>query len=255
MVAASYAAPGPGGIWRLDVSRETQTFGAAAPLRFEETRTRAGVEIGNWIDQRTRLRGGAAIESWSDRPRTAARLRPRGVLAGRRSPGARGRRRDLARSGRLVRRRGRRRRGGDRRPRSPGRCGGSTPAIARRRAASPASIWPGADTGHARDVLLRAHPLLDDGIVGDGVFGRRLAFGTLEVQRWLKPGARPVRVAPAAFVDIARASRGPPVVDRSHPGGRRRRPQTLAAGDGRPAHRPRARPARRAHRVLVGWQR
>jgi hypothetical protein len=74
--------------------------------------------------------------------------------------------------------------------------------------ASPASVWPGADTGHARDVLLRAHPLLDDGIITDGAFGRRLGFATIEAQRWTLLRRLPVRIAPAAFVDGARATRG-----------------------------------------------
>jgi hypothetical protein len=45
-------------------------------------------------------------------------------------------------------------------------------------------------------------------VVRGGVFGRRLAFGTIEIQHWLNPGTRLVRVAPAAFVDVARAWRG-----------------------------------------------
>jgi hypothetical protein len=85
-------------------------------------------------------------------------------------------------------------------------------------ATAPASLWPGADTGHARDVLLRAHPLLDDGVIEDGVFGRRVGFGSVEAQRWLAPVAQGfVRVAPAMFLDVARASRGLPSSDtRTH---------------------------------------
>jgi hemolysin activation/secretion protein len=74
--------------------------------------------------------------------------------------------------------------------------------------ASPLSVWPGADTGQARDVLLRAHPLLDNGIVTGGVFGRQLAFATMEAQRWRLLRRVPVRVAPAVFTDFARAWRG-----------------------------------------------
>jgi hypothetical protein len=204
MVAASYAAPGPWGVWRLDASRETQTFGAS---RFEQTRTRAGAEISNWINGRTRIRGGAAMEGWSDRPRTAAisaglELWP--VL-------------DhlvLEAGGATWRGTGRPFDGADAavRWRSTAASAGTVwRADAGYRlvsAAAPASLWPGADTGHARDVLLRAHPLLDDGVIQGGVFGRRLAFGAVEVQRWLKAGPWPVRVAPAAFVDMACASRG-----------------------------------------------
>jgi outer membrane translocation and assembly module TamA len=57
-------------------------------------------------------------------------------------------------------------------------------------------------------VLLRAHPLLDDGIIRDSVFGRRIVFGGVEAQRWLTVRKWPMRVAPAAFVDVARATRG-----------------------------------------------
>jgi Peptidase C39 family len=204
MAAVSYAAPGPGGVWRIDASRETQTFGASA---FEETRTRAGADISNWIDQRTRVRAGAAIEGWSDRPRTAAvsgrvefwpivdRLalegggtawRGRGVSFGGADVAARWRS-NSASLGTVW------------------RADAGYRAVT---ATSPSSIWPGADTGPARDVLLRAHPLVDDGVIRGGVFGRRLTFGAFEVQRWLNSGRQPVRLAPAIFVDIARATRG-----------------------------------------------
>jgi len=209
MVAASYAAPGPRGVWRLDVSRETQTFGAPGPLGLEETRTRAGVGLSNWIDQRTRVHGGAAIESWTDRPRTAA-------VSGRLEfwpvvdrlaldvGGATWRGPDVSFGGADAAARWR-----------SAASSSSTGTVWRAdagyrvvSAASPSSLWPGADTGHAREVLLRAHPLLEEGVIRGGVFGRRLAFGALEVQHWLTPGKRPVRIAPAAFLDIARASRG-----------------------------------------------
>ena len=79
---------------------------------------------------------------------------------------------------------------------------------------APSSLWPGADTGHARDVLLRAHPLLDEGVIEGGVFGRRIAFATAELQRWMQPKRlRLVRIAPAIFVDLARATRGLPSSD------------------------------------------
>ena len=79
---------------------------------------------------------------------------------------------------------------------------------------SPASLWPGADTGHARNVLLRAHPLLDDGVIEGGVFGRRVAFASGELQHWIQPKRlRLLRVAPAVFIDLARATRGLPTSD------------------------------------------
>jgi hypothetical protein len=72
---------------------------------------------------------------------------------------------------------------------------------------SPFALWPGAGTGHARPVLLRAHPLLDDGVITGEVFGRRVYHASVETRRWLSPVLRFVRVAPAIFIDAARAER------------------------------------------------
>ena len=204
-IAASYAAPGPLGVWRLDVSRETQTFGAQ---RVEETRSRIGGEISNWIDQRVRVAGGLAVDRWANIGRT-------GALSGRaelwpwldrlslefQAAGWRGSGQSFGIGG--VRSHFRSKSG------SSGTIlladGGMTIASA----SAPASLWPGADTGHARDVLLRAHPLLEDGVIEGGVFGRRVGFGSIEAQRWLAPVAQGfVRVAPAVFLDVARASHG-----------------------------------------------
>jgi hypothetical protein len=74
--------------------------------------------------------------------------------------------------------------------------------------AAPFGLWPGAGDGRARAPLLRAHPLLHDGIVDltRSAFGRELAYGSVETQRWLE---RPslVRVGIAGFADVARATR------------------------------------------------
>jgi hypothetical protein len=212
MVSAFYAAPAPraigGGTWRLDVSRETQTFGREP---FDETRTRAAMTLGNWLTDRTRVSGTAAVERWQGRGddvamgggvehwRLNGRLRlsadatqaigPQPFGAGRVTAAARS---STAPAGFVL----------------LGIAG-----YAAASGASPASVWPGADTGHARDVLLRAHPILDDGIVTGGAFGRRLAFATLEAQRWTAFRRIPARWAPAAFVDVARATRGLPASD------------------------------------------
>jgi hypothetical protein len=73
---------------------------------------------------------------------------------------------------------------------------------------APLALWPGAGTGQGRDVLLRAHPLLDEGIVRDGVFGRRLFHGGVESRLWVQPTRKAIRVAPAMFLDAARSSHG-----------------------------------------------
>jgi hypothetical protein len=75
--------------------------------------------------------------------------------------------------------------------------------------AAPFGLWPGAGEGRARAPLLRAHPLLDEGIVdlaGASAFGRSLTFASAEIQRWFE---RPtlIRIGLAGFADSARASR------------------------------------------------
>jgi hypothetical protein len=210
-IGAAYSAPGPGGIWTIEVFRETQTFGSTAP--FEETRTSVSAGLGRWLTPRIRVAGGAGIDRWSIAGRTLAgtariqywpvldRLRLEGGLRG---WGASRDRFASADAGAYWR--------------STTAAAGTVwlGAMGYRvaTASAPASVWPGADTGHARDVVLRAHPLLDDGVIEGGVFGQRIAFATAEVQRWMQPKAlRLVRIAPAIFVDAARATRGLPSTD------------------------------------------
>jgi len=72
--------------------------------------------------------------------------------------------------------------------------------------AAPLDLWPGAGTGHARTPFLRAHPLLDTGVLSGPVFGARLAHGTVEVhQPILAAQTGVIRIA--AFADAARAWR------------------------------------------------
>jgi len=70
---------------------------------------------------------------------------------------------------------------------------------------APMSLWPGAGEGHARAPLLRAHPLLIEGIVTGPVFGRHVEFGTNELTYWATPFGI-TRVGFAVFADSANAS-------------------------------------------------
>jgi hypothetical protein len=75
--------------------------------------------------------------------------------------------------------------------------------------AAPLALWPGAGEGQVRSPLLRAHPLLSDGVVdltSASAFGRTLAFGNAEVQQWFEHPAI-ARIGVAMFTDLARASR------------------------------------------------
>jgi hypothetical protein len=78
---------------------------------------------------------------------------------------------------------------------------------------APLALWQGAGTGQGRDLLLRAHPLLHDGIIRGGVFGRTVAHGGAEWRRWTPLRRAPVRIAPAIFIDTARAARALPGAD------------------------------------------
>ena len=69
---------------------------------------------------------------------------------------------------------------------------------------APLDLWPGAGTGHARTAWLRAHPLLDDGIVAGPVFGREVADASVEATRTIWSGGL-FALDAAAFVDAARA--------------------------------------------------
>ena len=68
------------------------------------------------------------------------------------------------------------------------------------------AVWEGAGTGLGRAGLLRAHPLLDDGVLTGPVFGRRVARGTIEYARPVGQAlARALSIA--AFADAAQAWR------------------------------------------------
>ena len=71
---------------------------------------------------------------------------------------------------------------------------------------APRALWSGAGTGHGRRLLLRAHPLLDDGVIASEVFGRRLLHGSVEWRHGLA-AIGPVRLLVAAFADAAAVSR------------------------------------------------
>jgi Peptidase_C39 like family len=70
--------------------------------------------------------------------------------------------------------------------------------------AAPLDLWPSAGVGLVRGPLLRAHPLLRDGVVEGPAFGRRLAFSTVEYQHPL-PRVAAGAVRMALFADTARA--------------------------------------------------
>ncbi len=71
---------------------------------------------------------------------------------------------------------------------------------------APADIWFAGDTGRARSVPLRAHPLMTGGEMRADRIGRQIVYTSGETQRWWAGTGR-VRFGAAAFVDMARVDR------------------------------------------------
>jgi predicted double-glycine peptidase len=202
-VSASFAAPAPwGGTWTLDGFTERQPFtdDAVATSR----RRGARMTVSDWMTALTRvsLRGG--VERWDGVDTygtiaTALRL----LTADERFDGHA----DLSgwkgndsfgtiEFGAMVRS-------------SPERRG--LLFVARGGAGfastfAPADIWFGGDTGRARPVPLRAHPVITDGQLRVEQIGRQIGYTSGEVQRWWSRTPR-VQLGAAAFVDVARIDR------------------------------------------------
>lgn len=200
--AASIAAPAPwGGLWSVDGFVERQPFAEwLAPAE----RSSAGLTLSNWVAPRLWLAVRGGLDRWHARgafgsARVDARflsLDERVELRGRATTfgGAR----PFSATGLTLAARS----GGRRAPRvAIGRMG-----VGHVTAQAPADLWLGGDTGHARDVLLRAHPLLDDGRLRADRLGRVIWHASGEAQQWW-PAPAGVRLGAAAFVDAARISR------------------------------------------------
>jgi hypothetical protein len=208
-VGISYAAPSAYGIWHVELSGEKQTYGG--PAGIIESRRGGALSLSNWTSTLARWEVGAGLDSWRGRGRTASvrvsvdqrldadriSLRAHGSVFGGGFTGATagvgaGWRSAVRHDGTVLL------------------------ADAGLEVASddaPLALWSGAGTGHARGLLLRGHPLLDDGRVTGAVFGRRVYRAGAEGRHWLKPVMKVLRIAPAVFLDVARAT------DRLQPGG------------------------------------
>lgn len=71
--------------------------------------------------------------------------------------------------------------------------------------AVPPDLWFAGDTGQAREPLLRAHPVLQDGRLLTQQLGRGIVHASFEAQQWWTVAV--TRVAAAAFLDAARVFR------------------------------------------------
>jgi hypothetical protein len=208
-ISASFAAPHIGflpGVWRVDASWQRETFQTRADVAVvREERLRSALTVSDWMTSRVRYEFAAGVDAWS-RARFASvggsieRLAfdDRLSLSGGATtwiPLTFASRFHAAHAAAAFRSS----------TMSDGTVWLAAGGLDAASAQAPLSVWEGAGEGQARAALARAHPLLTDGVITGPVFGRHLAYATSEVQHWI--GASPLRLAVAAFVDVARASR------------------------------------------------
>ncbi len=210
------AIPAPGGhpgIWRVEGSWERQAYageatidaaGAVVPTIWREERRRSALSFADWVAPDVRLEFGGAYDRWAgrgahvslaggvdarfagDRVAVTAQLAQwtsleHGIPFRSGGAGVRWRTKRIEHGGWRA------------------RLGVSTAT-----AEAPLALWSGAGTGQGREPLLRAHPLLDQGVVSGHTFGRTLASAGIERQAWAW-SSHGMRVGWSLFVDGARA--------------------------------------------------
>lgn len=210
-VAAGLEAPSPfGGIWGVNLFGERQSY-ADRGGAFEESRRRASFHVSNWTLGGLRWEGTVGV----DRFGAAEAARDTRAIAG----GASLQQRFLSDRAFVEARTqlwvgqvetwtfavGSEWRS---KARNEGAVLIARAADALAASNAPLALWPGAGTGQGREGLLRAHPLIDDGVIHDAVFGHHVINGGIEWRRWVQPARKPVRFAPAVFIDSGRAFRG-----------------------------------------------
>lgn len=190
------------GVTRLVARWDRQTY-AAVGGTLEEVRAAASLTSERWWTPDLRVRWGVGLDDWRDRPLAVSlQLGVDHRLAGDRvalfGEGSAwwpdGASRFAAGSVRIAVR-------SDARQRRLSVWAGM--GYHASSATAPLALWPGAGTGQGRTLLLRAHPLIDDGIVTGAGFGRALLQGNLETRLELWH-LGPIAFGVAAFADAAR---------------------------------------------------
>jgi hypothetical protein len=204
-VALAFSAPAPfGGVWRVEAFDERQTYGSSA-ASFAEGRRGAAAGLADWFGAATRWEATIGIDRWREHGRAASlgagierHLSSGRLVASTRAASWIGDVDTWTASARVDWRSA---------TRHEGDVWLARTGISAAGADAPLALWPAAGTGQRADVMLRAHPVVRSGRVDDAVFGRRLVHAGGEWRRWLQPIKRVLRIAPAAFVDIGRATR------------------------------------------------
>jgi hypothetical protein len=207
------AAPSPfGGVWSLVAFGEKQTYGGGASEIVERRRGLA-LKATDWLTGSTRLRAGVSFDRW-----------PAGMTTALNAGVARAFDEDRGRASvdatlvagafetAVLALNGEWQSANER----MGPVWLFRAGVTRTGNRAPFALWPGAGVGQGRDLLLRAHSLLHDGVIR-GVFGRQVSHGGVEWRDWRWSVLRTVRIAPAMFLDVARADRVPAFGDdRAH---------------------------------------
>jgi hypothetical protein len=204
-VALGFSAPTPfGGVWRVEVFDERQTYGSV-DASIGEGRRGAVAGLADWFGAAARWDVNVGIDRWREQGRAASlgagierHLSSGRLVASTRAAAWIGSVDTWTASARVDWRS------------STGHEGDvwlARTGISAAGADAPLALWPAAGTGQRADVMLRAHPVVRSGRVDHAVFGRRLVHAGGEWRRWLQPIKRVVRIAPAAFVDLGHASR------------------------------------------------
>ena len=190
------------GVTTVEGSWERQSY--ATPAIANDERRRAGLSVADWASSALRWDAGVAFDRWADDSHLSAdgavdlRLAGDrvsiGVDAGAWAPVGSGQRFATGRVSSAWRSTVRRAQ-----PSWSVAAGFTTATVH-----APLDLWPGAGVGHARAPLLRAHPLLTDGVVSGEVFGRQLMHGTIEYQHPLFTSAAGT-LQLTLFADTARA--------------------------------------------------
>ena len=198
-----------GGLWGVSVFGERQTYESSGILS-EEARRRAEFHVSNWTARGLRWEATAASDRFVDRGTAEAsralslggaveaRLAGEHAVLGMQATTWVGQLRTWSAAFRSEWRSNTRNEG------SVWLVRGRDTVVASN---APLALWPGAGTGQGRDGLLRAHPLIDDGVIRDATFGRHVIDGGVEGRRWLQLSRKPLKFAPAVFLDMARAYR------------------------------------------------
>lgn len=199
------------GIWRVDASWEAETYALAnSSSLLRESRSHAGVSVSDWLSARWRYTVSTGVDDWNGGRRAASvgGSIERRFFKDQMSLSALGETwitHGSVPSFNAVTLRS----GWSSSPVISGWSYALAGGWQRVSDNAPLTLWPGAGDGHGRADLLRAHPMLDDGVINvtsETMFGRSLMFGNVEAQRWFDRPL-PIRFGVATFVDMAQASR------------------------------------------------